>query len=138
MINILIDQTLNYLRWIHIVIIFAFSEDSIEKLIRPEMKEVYENDKYNFLLSESEELHPTVQVDGIKINNAQYDKRTPGLFKEEETTDKMICVCSKMYCCSDLDEKKIKLSCKGIQKDGNNVKLSKFSQCIINKHTSIK
>ena len=36
---------------------FAFSEDSIEKLIKPEMREEYENDKYNFLPSVSEELH---------------------------------------------------------------------------------
>ncbi len=38
---------------------FAFSEDSIEKLIKPEMKDEYEKDKYNFLPSQSEELHPT-------------------------------------------------------------------------------
>ena len=32
---------------------FAFSEDSIEKIIKPEMREEYENDKYNFLPSEA-------------------------------------------------------------------------------------
>ena len=42
---------------------FAFSEDSIEKLIKPEMIEECEKDKYNFLPSESEELHPTFQVE---------------------------------------------------------------------------
>jgi hypothetical protein len=30
------------------------------------LKEEYEKDKYNFLPSESEELHPTFQVDGKK------------------------------------------------------------------------
>ena len=45
------------------------------------MREEYEKDKYNFLPSESNELHPTFQVDGIKFNYAQYDKRTPGLLK---------------------------------------------------------
>jgi hypothetical protein len=35
---------------------FAFSEDSIEKLIKPEMREEYENDKYTFLPSESKKL----------------------------------------------------------------------------------
>ncbi len=51
LINILIDFELleldtdsNY---------FAFSEDSIEKPIKPEMKEEYEKDKNNFLPSES-------------------------------------------------------------------------------------
>ncbi len=28
---------------------FAFSEDRIDKLIKPHMKEEYEKDKYNFL-----------------------------------------------------------------------------------------
>ncbi len=69
---------------------FAFSEDSIEKLIKPEMKEEYENDKYNFIPSESKELHPTFQVDGVRLTWAQYDKRRPGLFKVESTKDKMI------------------------------------------------
>ncbi len=38
---------------------FAFSEDSIVKLIKPEVREEYEKDKYIFLPSESKELHPT-------------------------------------------------------------------------------
>jgi hypothetical protein len=71
---------------------FAFSEDNIEKLIRPEMREEYEKDKYNFLPSESEELHPTFQVtfnvDGVKFTWAQYDKRKPGLFNVETTKHK--------------------------------------------------
>jgi hypothetical protein len=56
---------------------------------------------------------------------AQYEKRKPGLFKVEATRDKMISLCSEMYCASDFTEEKIKFSYKGIQKDGNNVKLSK-------------
>jgi hypothetical protein len=42
---------------------FAFSEDSIEKIIKPERREEYEKDKYIFLPSESQELHPTFNVD---------------------------------------------------------------------------
>jgi hypothetical protein len=113
---------------------FAFSEDSIEKLIKPEMKEEYENDKYNFLPSESKELHPTFQVDGVRFTWAQYDKRKPGLFKVETTKDKMISLCSKMYCASDITEEKIKFSCKGIQKDGNNVNYQKFHNVLFDKH----
>jgi hypothetical protein len=60
---------------------FAFSEDSIEKLNRPEMREEYENDNYNFLPSESKELHPTFLVDGVRFTCAQYDKRQPDSFK---------------------------------------------------------
>ena len=59
---------------------FAFSEDSIEKLIKPHMREEYEKEKYNFLPSESSELHPTFAVDGKRFTMKAYDKRTPGKF----------------------------------------------------------
>jgi hypothetical protein len=55
-----------------------------------------------------------------------YEKRTPGLFKVETIKDKMVSLCSKMYCCSDFDEAKIKLSCKGIQKDNDNISCEKL------------
>ena len=98
------------------------------------MREEYEQDKYNFLPSESEELHPTFQVDGVRFTWEQYDKRKPGLFKVETTKDKMICLCSKMYCCADADEQKQKMSCKGIQKDGNNVDYQKFHKVLFDGH----
>ena len=98
------------------------------------MREEYEKDKYNFLPSESEELHPTFKVDDKAFTKAQFDKRTPGLFKVETTKDKMISLCSKMYCASDITEEKIKFSCKGIQKDGNDVNYQKFHNVLFNKH----
>jgi len=112
---------------------FAFSEDSIEKIIKPELREEYEKDKYNFLPSESKELHPTFNVDGKPFTMKAYEKRTPGLFKVECMKDKIIALCSKMYCCSDMDEKEIKFSCKGIQKDNNNISYKKFENVLINK-----
>jgi hypothetical protein len=36
---------------------FAFSKDSIEKLINPHMREEYEKHKFNFLPSDSNESH---------------------------------------------------------------------------------
>jgi hypothetical protein len=70
---------------------FAFSEDSIDKLVKPEVREDYENlkDKYNFSPRESDELHPIFQVDGKSFTLAKYDRRTmtPGLFKVETTKD---------------------------------------------------
>jgi hypothetical protein len=129
---------------------FAFSEDSIEKLIKPHMREEYNNDKYNFLPSESSELHPTFNVNGIRFSMKDYEKRTPGLFKVETMKDKMVSLCSKMYCCSEMDdichccacrnieckcEKKckckIKFSCKGIQKS-NNITYKKFEDVFFN------
>ena len=116
---------------------FAFSEDSIEKLIKPEMREEYEKDKYNFLPSESNELHPTFEVDGKRFTMKQYEKRTPGLFKVECVKDKIIALCSKMYCCADMDEKALKFSCKGIQKDNNNITYKKFENVLFNKSNDI-
>ncbi|MFM7990160.1 MAG: hypothetical protein ACKPKO_63675, partial [Candidatus Fonsibacter sp.] len=59
-----------------------------------------------------------------------YQKRTPGLFKVETIKDKAIALCSKMYCCSNMDETDIKFSCKGIQKEGNNVNYKKFENVL--------
>ena len=98
------------------------------------MREEYEKDKYIFLPSESNELHPTFQVDGVRFTYKMYDKRKPGLFKEEARRDKMICLCSKMYCASDITENpdEDKISCKGIQRDGNNMNYKKINdECII-------
>ena len=39
-----------------------------------------------------------------------------------------------MYCASDISEEKIKFSCKGIQKDGNDVSYKKFKDVLFNKH----
>jgi hypothetical protein len=47
--------------------------------------------------------------------------------------DKIIALCSKMYCCSDMDEKEIKFSCKGIQKDNNKISYKKFENVLLNK-----
>jgi hypothetical protein len=37
-----------------------------------------------------------------------------------------------MYCCADTTEENIKLSCKGIQKEGNNVNYQKFKDVLFN------
>ena len=128
---------------------FAFSEDSIEKLIKPHMREEYNKEKYNFLPSESSELHPTFAVDGKRFTMKQYDKRKPGLFKIECIKDKMIALTSKMYCGSEMSEtcnccacKKMeckcpkkcscnfKCSCKGIQKSNNEITYQRFKSVL--------
>jgi hypothetical protein len=86
---------------------------------------------------ESDELHPTFKEDGKPFTLAIYDKRTPGLFKVETTKDKMICLCSKMCYCAKNDDDQINFSCKGIQKDGNNVNYEKFKNVLFNKYNDI-
>ncbi len=57
---------------------FAFSEDTVEKLIKLEIKKKMK--RANII------LYPTFDVDRIQFNYAQYDRRTPGLFKVETTS----------------------------------------------------
>ena len=66
-----------------------------------------------------------------------FEKRTPGLFKVEKDEDKVIALCSKMYCCSDMDGKDFKISCKGIQKDNNNMTYKKFENVLFNNYNDI-
>ena len=94
------------------------------------MQEEYNNDKYNWLPSESNEFHKDFKIDGKAITLKAYEKRTPGLFKVETIKDKAICLCSKMYICSDLTEENIKFSTKGIQKAGNDITYKKFDNVL--------
>ncbi len=55
---------------------FAFSEDDIEQLIKPKMREEHQRDKIICLPSERKNLHPTFQVDGVRFTCAQYDKES--------------------------------------------------------------
>jgi hypothetical protein len=118
---------------------FAFSADNIDKIIKPHMRDEYEKDKYNFLPSESQELHPTFQVDETRFTYEAYEKRTPGLFKVEAKKHKMISLCSKMYCAADsVDIGKDKFSCKGVQKANNNISYDTFKSVLHgNQHTVI-
>ena len=50
--------------------------------------------------------------------HAAYDKRTPGLFKEEYSGDGIIALCSKTYYCFGKGDK---FSCKGINKRTNQI-----------------
>ena len=59
----------------------AISGDSIEALIKPDLREEFENDKHNWFVT------PRVPQ----------GKRTPGLFKVEFGGDKIISLCSKSY-----------------------------------------
>ena len=73
-----------------------------------------------------------------------YEKRKPGLFKIETIKEKVIALCSKMYCCinsgdeqliysnslTDKEKAKIEFSCKGIQKDGNEISYKKFENVL--------
>ena len=83
----------------------AFAEDNLEKLIKPGMEDEFQREKFKWL--------PRTSPPSAK----SYDKRTPGLFKEEFSGDIMVALCSKMYCIEDRQNKRSKFSCKGVNKN---------------------
>ncbi|GMF14286.1 unnamed protein product [Phytophthora lilii] len=93
----------------------AFSAESpFPDLIKPELLEHFHKHKYEWF-----------PRDDTK-ENAAYDRRTPGLFKEEFRCNAMVSLSSKNYICylSDKIDKEtnkpmIKLSAKGVQKSRN-------------------
>ena len=44
-----------------------------------------------------------------------FDKREPGLFKEEFRRTEKLCLCSKTFCCYDNKSDKFKISSKGLK-----------------------
>ncbi|KAI8484950.1 hypothetical protein Bbelb_373570 [Branchiostoma belcheri] len=86
----------------------AFSAYRLEDVIKPSMRDEYEKEKHLWF--------PRTDTP----ENAAFDKRTPGLFKEEWSGDGIVGLCSKTYCCFGGDDKgEDKFSCKGISKKDN-------------------
>ena len=82
----------------------AISGDSFESLIKPDLREEFENDKHNWFVTP----------------RAPQGKRTPGLFKVEFEGDKIISLCSKSYCtelfAAENSPGQVKFSMKGVNK----------------------
>ena len=103
----------------------ALARDSIDECVKPHLKEKWDAEKSNFIASQ--DISPREFNEKI-ITNAQYQKRTPGLYKPEFEGRGMICLNSKVYHvykddeheCSEHCKKDCeKTSCKGIQKRRN-------------------
>ena len=60
----------------------GITAENVEDLIKPESKEQFEKEKHNWFITPL----------------APQGKRTRGLFKVESKGDKMIGLCSKLYC----------------------------------------
>ena len=93
--------------------------EEFDTLIKPELRNEFELDKNNWF----------PRTDSTE--NEAYDKRKPGLFKEEYKGDGMVAVCSKTYYCWG---NKDKFSSKGAQKNRNLEHLTKLSykKCLNN------
>ena len=82
----------------------AIFGDSFESLIKPDLREEFENDKHNWFV--------TARV--------PQGKHTPRLFKVEFEKDKLISLCSKSYCTekfsTDSTPGQVKFSMKSVNK----------------------
>lgn len=92
----------------------AFSaEHPFEQLIKPEMREHFAKHKHEWFPRDDTPEH------------AKYDRRTPGLFKDEWRGDAMVSLSPKNYFCYEPDEgHHEKCSAKGVQKSRNGAILS--------------
>ena len=79
----------------------AMSSDSLDEIVKPEMRQEYKADKKNWLATE------------------KFSERTPGLFKPEFVGTRGMWLTSKSYLVQNQKIGKNKISCKGILKKHN-------------------
>ena len=99
----------------------AISGPSVESLVKPNLKHEFLKDKPNWL-----PRNDTPQ-------NKVYDKRTPGLFKEEWSGEGIIGLSSKTYYCFGSYNK---YSCKGVNKRCNQINKEKYLNVLLTKQSS--
>ena len=95
----------------------ALAEKELEDCIRPEMRAEWQRLRSNDCVDNF-----TADAVGIFfprtccVKHKQHNKREPGLFKEEFRCTEMLCLCSKTYCCYDVNSFKLKFSSKSLNK----------------------
>ena len=99
----------------------AIAGESVESLVKPELKAEFEADKCNWF--------PRTDTPEHKA----YDKRTPGLFKVEWEGQGIIGLCSKTYYCFGAKDK---FSCKGVNKKCNDINKDKYLNVLLTKQNS--
>ena len=98
----------------------TIAEQSVESLVKSELREEFKADKANWFPRTNSPEHKA------------YDKRTPGLFKEEWSRAGIIGLSSKTYYCfGEYD----KFSCKGVNKKTNDIKKDKYLNVLLTKQS---
>ena len=95
----------------------ALSEENLEVVILPEKRAEWDQLRSkdctdDFTANATDNFFPRTCC----IVHKKHDKREPSLFKEEFRCAKMLCLCSKTYCCYDKQTNKHKFSSKGLNK----------------------
>ena len=92
----------------------ALSAEDFDDIIKPEMKELYKEEKKNWLVTD------------------EYSKRVPGLFKPEFRGKRMIALTSKCYYAdSGRDEGVKKFSCKGVSRRHNEMNWERYRKALL-------
>ena len=111
----------------------AIARDTIDECVKPHLKEEWGKEKWKFLTLQDK---TPINFNGHTITLKDYDKRTPGKYKEEFNGVGMICLNSKVYhIWSDKINPKTgkvyaKTSCKGVQKRRNELVREDFLSII--------
>ena len=91
----------------------ALSANDFDDIIKPEMKELYKEEKKNWLVTD------------------EYSKRVPGLFKAEFQGKRMIALTSKCYFADNgKDEGVKKFSCKGVSRRQNEMNWERYRKAL--------
>ena len=91
----------------------ALSANDFDDIIKPEMKELYKEEKKNWLVTD------------------EYSKRVPGLFKAEFQGKRMIALTSKCYFADNgKDEGVKKFSCKGVSRRQNKMNWERYKNAL--------
>ena len=99
----------------------AISGESVESLVKPELKAEFEADECNWFPRTDTPEHKS------------YDKRTPGLFKVEWEGQGIIGLCSKTFYCFGAKDK---FPCKGVDTKCNKINKGKYLQVLLTKQNS--
>ena len=90
----------------------ALSAEDFDEIIRPELKELYKDEKPKWLVTD------------------EYSKRVPGLFKPEFKGKRMIALTSKCYFADNGEESIPKFSCKGVSRRQNKMSWERYRNAL--------
>ena len=94
----------------------ALVEKELDDCIRPEMRAEWQLRSIDCVDSFTADAVANFCLKTCCVKYKHYDKREPGLFKEEFRCTEMLCLCSQTYCCYDVTSNKLKFSSKGLNK----------------------
>ena len=113
----------------------AFARPTIDECVKPEMRELWKDEKWKWFCLEDETRD--VEFRGSMITRKEHDRRTPGKFKEEYRGVGMACINSKTYiiwqAINPQGSSKAKSSAKSVQQKRNHLAREHFLDVLTTK-----